>query len=307
MSSQEDFTSDEVVNGGFKNGSGVGKGEAKHAVTDSTNSGASVTNGGSSIDDRKLFVGGLSWETTEPDLAEYFGQFGDLEAVDLKMDLMTGRSRCFAFLLFKTSHDVDKILSRKEHVVSNKKIDVKRAKAKPGKIYVGGLPDELTEEAIRDYFTANYGIVAEIESPYDKERQRRKNFCFVTFEREEVLREVLANSRQKIGEFTVDVKKASPRPKMPMMMMPPFWGPYNGYYGGYGPPYGGYYDYSGYYGGGGGSWGGGGTEGEGAAGGGGEQATSGASDAAASAGETAAPGGGKMSRESGGGSRVTPY
>jgi squid-like protein len=164
--------------------------------------------------------------------------------------------------------------------------DVKQAKAKPGKIYVGGLPEELTEDAIRDYFTTNFGTVSEIESPYDKERQRRKNFCFVTFEREEVLKEVLANSRQKIGEHTVDVKKASPRPKMPPGGGP--WGPYHNFYGGYGMPYGGYYDYGGYYGG----WGGGG----GAEAGG---------EAASGGGETAA-GGGKMSRESGG-ARVTPY
>ena len=172
--------------------------------------------------------------------------------------------------------------------------DCKRAKAKPGKIYVGGLPPELEENAIRDYFTQNFGPVAEIESPYDKERGRRKNFCFVTFEREEVLKDVLANNRQKIGEHTVDVKKASPRPKMPMGGMGGPWGGYNGFYGGYGGAYGGYYDYGGYYGGG---WGGGG--GDGGAGGGAEAA-------GGEAGGEAAAGGGKMTRE-GGGARVTPY
>lgn len=292
----EDFTSDEVVNGDFKTEGANGETEKPAAAAPTV---TSVTKG--ALEDRKLFVGGLSWETTEPEIAEYFGQFGELESVNLKMDMMTGRSRCFAFLVFKNSDDVDKILSTKEHVISSKKIDVKKAKAKPGKIFVGGLPPELEEDAIRDYFTKNFGTVAEIEAPFDKERQMRKNFCFVTFEREEVLQDVLRISRQKIGDYEVDVKKATPRPKMPMggggMMGGP-WGGYNGYYGGYGGGYGGYYDYSGYYGGGG--WGGGG---------GGAQAGASAGDSAggaeASGGEAAA-GGGKMSRESGE-ARVTPY
>jgi squid-like protein len=166
---------------------------------------------------------------------------------------------------------------------------VKKAKSKPGKIFVGGVPAELTEDAIRDYFTANFGTVAEIEAPYDKERGARKNFCFVTFEREEVLQDVLRVSRQKIGDYEVDVKKATPRPKMPMGGGP--WGGYGGgYYGGYGGGgYGGYYDYSGYYGG----WGGGAAEG-------------GAGAADYSAGGEAPAGGGKMGHESGG-ARVAPY
>jgi squid-like protein len=168
---------------------------------------------------------------------------------------------------------------------------VKKAKAKPGKIFVGGLPPELEEDAIRDYFTTNFGTVAEIESPFDKERQMRKNFCFVTFEREEVLKDVLKESRQTIGGHEVDVKKANPRAKMQVGGMGGPWGGYNNFYG-YGA-YGGYYDYGGYYGGG---WGGGGGAGGAAAGG---------ADASGG-GEAAAPGGGKMVRESGG-ARATPY
>ena len=53
------------------------------------------------IDDRKLFVGGLSWETKEEHLKEYFGKFGTLEKVELKLDPMTGRSRGFAFIVFE--------------------------------------------------------------------------------------------------------------------------------------------------------------------------------------------------------------
>ena len=55
------------------------------------------------IDDRKLFVGGLSWETKEEHLQAYFGNFGTLEKVELKLDPVTGRSRGFAFIVFENA------------------------------------------------------------------------------------------------------------------------------------------------------------------------------------------------------------
>ena len=57
-------------------------------------------------EDRKLFIGGLSWETHEAQLTEYFEKFGTVESVNLKMNPLTGKSRCFAFVVFKSSEDV---------------------------------------------------------------------------------------------------------------------------------------------------------------------------------------------------------
>ena len=42
-------------------------------------------------DDRKIFVGGLSWETREPQLKEYFEKFGEVETINLKLNPQTGR------------------------------------------------------------------------------------------------------------------------------------------------------------------------------------------------------------------------
>ena len=42
-------------------------------------------------DDRKIFVGGLSWETRDAQLKEYFEKFGEVETVNLKLNPQTGR------------------------------------------------------------------------------------------------------------------------------------------------------------------------------------------------------------------------
>ena len=46
----------------------------------------------------KLYVGNLSFETTENDLQDLFEQHGQVAEVSLMMDRMTGKSRGFAFV-----------------------------------------------------------------------------------------------------------------------------------------------------------------------------------------------------------------
>jgi RNA recognition motif-containing protein len=47
---------------------------------------------------KKLYVGNLSYETTEAALSELFGAIGEVNSVNLITDRMTGRSRGFAFV-----------------------------------------------------------------------------------------------------------------------------------------------------------------------------------------------------------------
>jgi RNA recognition motif-containing protein len=46
----------------------------------------------------KLYVGNLSFETTENDLQDLFEKHGQVSEVSLMMDRMTGKSRGFAFV-----------------------------------------------------------------------------------------------------------------------------------------------------------------------------------------------------------------
>jgi cold-inducible RNA-binding protein len=46
----------------------------------------------------KMYVGNLSFESTENDLQDLFEQHGTVNEVHLMMDRMTGKSRGFAFI-----------------------------------------------------------------------------------------------------------------------------------------------------------------------------------------------------------------
>ena len=48
---------------------------------------------------------------------EYFEKFGEIEHVKLKMDPMTGRSRGFAFLLYKDVSSIEGAADGSEHKI----------------------------------------------------------------------------------------------------------------------------------------------------------------------------------------------
>ena len=54
---------------------------------------------------KKLYVGNLSFETTEIDLKELFGQAGTVETVRIITDRDTGRSKGFGFVEMQDGGD----------------------------------------------------------------------------------------------------------------------------------------------------------------------------------------------------------
>lgn len=197
---------------------------------DNTQNGAGAIKPGQD-EDKKLFVGGLTLETTEKELQEYFGQFGVIQNVTIKVNPQTGKSKGFAFVLFNSAEIVEQVLSQKEHVINGKTVDAKKAKAKPGKIFVGGITPDLTDDDIKTYFS-QFGSITQVEMPFDKTKNQRKGFCFITFENDAIVRELLKKPKQTIKDKQVDVKKAATQPNN--MMGRGGWGGRGGGRGGRG-------------------------------------------------------------------------
>lgn len=62
--------------------------------------------------------------------------------------------------------------------------------------------------------------IVEVEMPFDKQKNQRKNFCFITFDSEQVVNELLKTPKQTISGKEVDVKRATPKAdNMPMGMV----------------------------------------------------------------------------------------
>ena len=60
---------------------------------------------------KKLFVGNLSFQTTENDVTEAFAHYGAVEAVSIITDRDTGRSKGFGFVTM-SQEDADKAIAQ---------------------------------------------------------------------------------------------------------------------------------------------------------------------------------------------------
>ncbi|KAM3672723.1 heterogeneous nuclear ribonucleoprotein D0 isoform 1-T3 [Ammospiza maritima maritima] len=187
---------------------------------------------GPAMCERKMFIGGLSWDTTKKDLKDYFSKFGEVVDCTLKLDPITGRSRGFGFVLFKESESVDKVMDQKEHKLNGKVIDPKRAKAMKTKepvkkIFVGGLSPDTPEEKIREYFGA-FGEVESIELPMDNKTNKRRGFCFITFKEEEPVKKIMEKKYHNVGLSKCEIKVAMSKEQYQQQQQ---WGSRGGFVG----------------------------------------------------------------------------
>ncbi|XP_055627366.1 RNA-binding protein squid-like [Toxorhynchites rutilus septentrionalis] len=169
-------------------------------------------NGHEANDGRKLFVGGIVAGISENDLRGHFGQYGEIETVDVKTDPATGRPRGFAFIVFQSDDSIDKVVANGPHNINGTEITANKAKSRQGKIFIGGLVPEISDDDIESHFS-QFGKIAAVDKPMDKQTNQRKNFCFVTFESEQGATEALKSSKQAICGHEVDVKKANQKPQ----------------------------------------------------------------------------------------------
>lgn len=77
-------------------------------------------NGGQSDEaDRKLFVRGLSWDTSNDTFRAEFQKFGELDEAMVAIDRKTGKSKGFGFITYKHKASADRALQQPQ-----KSIDV---------------------------------------------------------------------------------------------------------------------------------------------------------------------------------------
>ena len=80
--------------------------------------------------EKKLFVGGLSYETTEETLKETFSQAGTVESANVITDKISGRSKGFGFVEMSSEEEAQKAIE----MFNGKELDGKNVtvnKARP--------------------------------------------------------------------------------------------------------------------------------------------------------------------------------
>eukprot|EP00658_Telonema_sp_P-2_P003503 TRINITY_DN11301_c0_g1_i8.p2 TRINITY_DN11301_c0_g1~~TRINITY_DN11301_c0_g1_i8.p2 ORF type:complete len:189 (-),score=8.03 TRINITY_DN11301_c0_g1_i8:827-1393(-) len=130
----------------------------------------------------KLFIGGLSWETTEDMLHAHYGAFGEISDVAIMKDRQTGKPRGFGFVSF-VDPAVAEVVVNEKHTIDGRTVDTKlsvpREQMRPShpgqrarqsqpqldasfkKLFLGGLSARATEDSIATYFS-RFGTVHEV-------------------------------------------------------------------------------------------------------------------------------------------------
>ncbi|GAB1607231.1 heterogeneous nuclear ribonucleoprotein A2 homolog 1-like [Argonauta hians] len=78
----------------------------------------------------KMFVGGLDESTSEDQIRELFGSYGDLEKVEMIKDRSTGKPKRFCFVTYNDHDCVDKCVIQKHFMLNGKNVEVKKAVSK---------------------------------------------------------------------------------------------------------------------------------------------------------------------------------
>ncbi|KAI0516431.1 hypothetical protein KFK09_009106 [Dendrobium nobile] len=190
----------------------------------------------------KVFIGGISWDTNEDCLREYFEKFGEVVEAVIMKDRKTGRARGFGFVAFADPAVAERVVMIR-HRIDGRMVEAKKAiprddqrillnrnnnsilldrnnnslllHGSPGpsrikKIFVGGLPSNITEADFKNYFE-RFGAITDAVVMYDHDTQRPRGFGFITFTSEDVVDRVLQNSFHELNGKMVEVKRAIPK------------------------------------------------------------------------------------------------
>ncbi|KAK1345785.1 hypothetical protein QTO34_008249, partial [Cnephaeus nilssonii] len=90
---------------------------------------------------KKVFVGGLSPDTSEEQIKEYFGAFGEIENIELPMDTKTNERRGFCFITYTDEEPVKKLLESRYHQIGSGKLP-------NPKRYIGSNSNNKREEEV---------------------------------------------------------------------------------------------------------------------------------------------------------------
>lgn len=64
----------------------------------------------------KLFIGGISWDTNDDRLREYFENFGEVVEAVIMRDRSTGRARGFGFVVFADPAVAEQVVIKKHMI-----------------------------------------------------------------------------------------------------------------------------------------------------------------------------------------------
>lgn len=190
---------------------------------------------------RKIFVHGLGWDTNAEALADAFKQYGDIEDCKAVCDKMSGKSKGYGFILFKSGAGARRALKQPQKKIGNRMTACQLASVGPApppnasvstpatqaqaqaqasseytqrKIYVSNVGAELDPQKLYAFFS-KYGEIEEGPLGLDKMTGKPKGFCLFVYKTMESAKRALEEPHKNFDGHILHCQRAidGPKPK----------------------------------------------------------------------------------------------
>ncbi|XP_008054208.1 heterogeneous nuclear ribonucleoprotein A3-like [Carlito syrichta] len=171
---------------------------------------------------RKLFIGGLSFETTDTSLREHFEKWDTLTDCVVMRDPQTKCSRGFGLGTYSRVEGMDAAMCGRPHKVDGCVVEPNRAgedSVKPGahltvkETFVGGIQEDAEEYNLRDYLE-KYGEIETIEVMEVRQSGNERGFAFVTFDDRDTVDKIVVQKYHTLHGHNCEVEKALSQQEM---------------------------------------------------------------------------------------------
>ncbi|CAN8279669.1 unnamed protein product [Cochlearia groenlandica] len=185
---------------------------------------------------RKIFVHGLGWDTKTETLIEAFKQYGEIEDSKAVFDKVSGKSKGYGFILFKSRSGARNALKEPQKKIGNRMAACQLASIGPvfggnsvaaavapvqhsnsehtqKKIYVSNVGAELDPQKLLAFFS-KFGEIEEGPLGLDKFTGRPKGFCLFVYKSTESAKKALEEPHKTFEGNVLHCQRAIDGPKM---------------------------------------------------------------------------------------------
>lgn len=172
---------------------------------------------------KSLFIGSLSWNTSEKALLQHLSSVAPVVSVVIPTDKISGKPKGFAFVEME-SEDAARSVIRElnEQDLDGRSLHISLARPKeaqetePCKLYVAGLADSVTNEDLMEHLSSG-GSVKNVSIVFDKNTNESRGFAFVDTATEQDSDAIIATCNgTKLAGNDILVRKSRPMKERPV-------------------------------------------------------------------------------------------
>ncbi|XP_058743129.1 UBP1-associated protein 2B-like [Vicia villosa] len=177
---------------------------------------------------RKIFVHGLGWDATAETLTSVFQKYGEIEDCKAVTDKVSGKSKGYAFILFKHRSGCRRALKQPQKQIGNRTTSCQLASAGPvpapppngppvseytqRKIFVSNVSSDIDPQKLLEFFR-QFGEVEDGPLGLDKNTGRPKGFALFVYKSVESSKKALEEPNKVFEGHTLYCQKAVDGPK----------------------------------------------------------------------------------------------